>query len=62
MAKGDILRAILRMKHSPAGKKHIAKIKAKHKSLRGFSRTTHTQLEGLSDADYRDVMKAMGKK
>lgn len=32
MAKGDIIRAIMKMKHSPAGKKHLAK-KKKYTSL-----------------------------
>lgn len=29
MAKGGIIRALLRMKHSPAGKKHLAEQKRK---------------------------------
>lgn len=38
MAKGDILRAILRMEHSPAGKKYLMK-KKKIKQT-GLSRQT----------------------
>jgi NAD-dependent SIR2 family protein deacetylase len=29
MAKGDLIRAIMRMKHSPAGKEYLAKKKKK---------------------------------
>lgn len=62
MAKGDLIRKIMGMKHSPAGKKHL---KNKKKEVgtedvyfKGIKRkTTEQQLRdaGLSDADLRSL-------
>ena len=48
--------------HSKAGKKELARIKSKKEEQKDFSYRTRRQLDGLSDADYKAVMKAMGGK
>ena len=53
---------ILKSRHSKAGKKELARAKAKKEEQKGFSYRTRTQLDGLSDADRKAVMKAMGGK
>lgn len=60
MAKGDIIRALLRMKHSPAGKKHLAKKKKETQPVyfKHIKRKTDVQRlkdAGLSDADLRSL-------
>lgn len=64
MAKGDILRTLLRMKHSPAGKEHLKK-KKKRKSagtqavyFKNIKRKTDAQRlkdAGLSAEDLRSL-------
>lgn len=62
MAKGDLLRALLRMKHSPAGKKHLKKKKQKKAGktqdvyFKGIKRTSDVQRlrdAGLGDAELK---------
>ena len=49
--------------HSKAGKKEVARINVRREEQKGMSRQVRGQLEGLSDADYKAVMKAFrGKK
>jgi len=62
MAKGDLIRALLRMKHSPAGKKHLAKKKktAKTQSVyfKHIKRKSDRQRlkdAGLSEQDLRSL-------
>lgn len=64
MAKGDIIRALLRMKHSPAGKKYLAGQKKKKAGktqsvyFKHIKRTSDIQRlkdAGLSDADLRSL-------
>lgn len=69
MAKGDIIRALLGMKHSPAGKKYLAAQKKKKKQPskdteqvyfrgRGFERMTveaRLRQAGVSEADIRSL-------
>ena len=64
MAKGDIIRALLRMKHSPAGKKYLAGAKKKKaaktqavyfKHIRRKSDSQRLIDAGLSDDDLRSL-------
>ena len=48
--------------HSPAGRKYLQTQKEKKADVRGFTGRTKRELKGLSDADYKAVMKALGKK
>ena len=53
MAKGDLLRALLGMKHSPAGKKYLAKQK---------KRTQPTYFRGIKGLQRPTVETALRKK
>lgn len=69
MAKGSIIRALMRMYHSPAGKKYLASQKKKRKQPskdteqvyfrgKGFERLTveaRLRQAGLSEADIRSL-------
>lgn len=44
--------------HSKAGKKEVARINVRREEQKGMSRQVRGQLESLSDADYKAVMKA----
>lgn len=48
--------------HSPAGKKYLAAVKKKKATQIGLGRQSKRMLKNLSDADYKAVMKALGKK
>ena len=64
MAKGDLIRALLRMKHSPAGKKHLAKQKKRTQDtyFKGIKRpTTETALRNAK-VDEGDIKKMVGAK
>lgn len=66
MAKGDIIRALLRMKHSPAGKKYLEKKKKRtqytYYKLKGLKRpTTETQLR-KAKVDEDSIKKMVGAK
>ena len=64
MAKGDLMRALLRMKHSPAGKRHLAKKKKRTQStyFKGLQRpTTETQLR-KANMDEKTIKKMVGAK
>ncbi len=64
MAKGDFIRAVLRMKHSPAGKKHLAKQKKRTQStyFKGIQRpTTETALR-KNKVDEKTIKKMVGAK
>ena len=57
------VKRVLKGRHSKAGKKELARVKARRAGQKGMSRTVRKQLEGLSDADYKATMKALrGKK
>lgn len=60
--KKDIRSILSGPGHSPAGKKYVAKMKKKRAEQKGFSGGTKRQLQGLSKADYNEVMKAMGRR
>ncbi len=60
MAKGNLLRALLGMKHSPAGKKYLAKEKKKTTTVyfKGMKRKSDEQRlidAGLSEDDLRSL-------
>lgn len=60
MAKGGLIRALMGMKHSPAGKKYLAKQKKETQSVyfKNIKRTSNIQRlkdAGLSDADLRSL-------
>lgn len=67
MPKGNILRAIMGMKHSPAGKKHLAKQKKRtqptyFRGIKGLQRkTTETKLRE-SNMDEKMIKKMVGVK
>lgn len=66
MAKGDLLRGLLRMKHSPAGKKYLAKEKKRtqptYYKIKGLQRpTTETQLR-KAGMDEKTIKKMVGAK
>ena len=66
MAKGDIIRALLRMKHSPAGKKYLAKEKKRtqytYYKVKGTKRpTTETRLR-TAGMDEKTIKKMIGAK
>ncbi len=66
MAKGDFIRSILRMKHSPAGKKYLAKQKKRTQPTyfkgKGLQRpTVETQLR-KNKIDEGDIKKMVGAK
>ena len=67
MAKGDIIRAIMKMKHSPAGKEHLAKQKKRtqptyFRGIKGLQRkTTETRLRE-SKMDEATIKKMVGVK
>ena len=61
MAKGDIIRAIMGMKHSPAGKKYLADKKKKEITYKNMaSRRIELRLRaaGLTD---KEIAKLHGK-
>jgi len=63
MAKGDLIRAIMKMKHSPAGKKYLASKKKKKgnkedvyfKGIKRESVESRLKKAGLSEADLRSL-------
>lgn len=62
MAKGDFIRAVLRMKHSPAGKKHLAKQKKRTRPVyyrRGDSIETQLRKKKVGE---KDIKKMVGAK
>jgi hypothetical protein len=66
MAKGDIIRALMGMKHSPAGKKYLAKEKKRtqptYYKLKGLQRkTTETKLRDAG-MDEKTIKKMVGAK
>lgn len=67
MAKGDIIRAIMKMKHSPAGKKHLAKQKKRtqptyFRGIKTLKRdTTETKLR-KANMDEKTIKKMVGVK
>ena len=67
MAKGDIIRAIMGMKHSPAGKRYLAKQKKRtqptyFRGIKGLQRkTTETKLRE-SKMDEATIKKMVGVK
>ena len=50
---------VLKSRHSKAGKKELARVKAKKEETKGMSHRTRTQLNSLSDTDRKAVLKAM---
>ncbi len=61
MAKGDIIRALMRMKHSPAGKKYIQSKKAKkvtYKNIATKGIEKRLRAAGLTD---KEIAKLHGK-
>lgn len=62
MAKYGLIRALMGMYHSPAGKKHLAAQKKKKAEEKGFSHRTRKQLSYLSDADRKAVLDALRRK
>ena len=62
MAKGNILRALLGMKHSPAGKKYLAKKKKRTKAVYyGRGNTIETKLR-KNNVDEGTIKKMVGAK
>lgn len=64
MAKGNIIRALLRMKHSPAGKKYLARKKKRTQPVyfKGIQRpTTETRLREAK-MDEKTIKKMVGAK
>jgi len=67
MAKGDVIRALLRMKHSPAGEKHLAKKKKRtqatyFRGIKGLQRPTiETQLR-KKKVDEATIKRMVGAK
>jgi len=67
MAKGNLIRALLGMKHSPAGKKHLAKQKKRtqptyFRGIKGLQRPTiETQLR-KKKLDEKMIKKMVGAK
>ncbi len=67
MPKGDFIRAVLGMKHSPAGKKYLAKQKKRtqptyFRGIKGLQRpTTETALR-KNKVDEKDIKKMVGAK
>jgi hypothetical protein len=66
MAKGSIIRALLKMKHSPAGKRYLAKEKKRtqytYYKLKGLKRpTTETRLRN-SGMNEETIKKMVGAK
>jgi len=67
MAKGNLIRALLRMKHSPAGKRHLAKKKKRTQPtyFRGIKSlqkpTAETQLR-KANMDEKTIKKMVGVK
>ncbi len=60
MAKGNLLRALLGMKHSPAGKKHLAKQKKRTRRVYyGRGDTIETQLRKKKVGE-KDIKKMVG--
>lgn len=64
MAKGSIIRALLRMKHSPAGKRHLAERKKKKaaktqpvyfKHIKRKSDVQRLRDAGLSEKDLKSL-------
>lgn len=65
MAKGDLIRALLRMKHSPAGKKHLAKQKKRtqstyFKGIKGLQRPTTESKLRAAKMDEKTIKKMVG--
>ena len=61
MAKGRIIRALLRMKHSPAGKKYLAKEKKRTRPVyyrRGDSIETQLRKKKVGEADIKKMIGA----
>jgi len=62
MAKGNLIRALMGMKHSPAGKKYLAKKKKRTQAVYyGRGDTTETKLRAAK-MDERTIKKMVGAK
>ncbi len=64
MAKGDFLRSILRMKHSPAGKKYLAKQKKRTQSayFKGIQKSSTETALRKNKIDEKTIKKMVGAK
>ena len=67
MAKGDLIRALLRMKHSPAGKKYLAKKKKRtqptyFRGIKSLQRPTAETRLRKAKMDEKTIKKMVGAK
>jgi len=67
MAKGDLIRAIMRMKHSPAGKEYLAKKKKRtqptyFRGIGGLQRPTLESKLRAAKMDEKIIKKMVGAK
>lgn len=67
MPKGDIIRAIMKMKHSPAGKEHLAKEKKRtqptyFRGIKGLQRPTMESQFRKGKMDEKLIKKMVGAK
>lgn len=67
MAKGNLIRALLGMKHSPAGKKYLAKEKKRtqptyFRGVKGLQRPTTESRLRTAGMDEKTIKKMVGAK